>query len=343
MGSHWTGERWTVKRTIRCLAVCVGLVGTGCVSAAGQLGMPASASPEEIAQAERLADLALASYLERDGRLQEISQRLRVAGADLCEGDRGPVLGAALSSRKDTLLGYQIFGLQLPPGYSQAAERRFPDARPRVVEVFEGLPASRAGLQVGDVVVSIDGDTVRDRYEIDRLTSGAGSSVELGLEREGRPISATLERVEGCAYPSYLLPEDQVNAFAYSPLGFTAYTSALVRELRTDTQLALVVGHEMGHQIISRLNAASPLSSEDNEARADYIGAYMTASAGYPLSGADSELFDVLTRGDPSGLGGRGGPRTHPLSSARTLALKQAVDEIRAKQARGEPLRPEAR
>jgi hypothetical protein len=313
------------------LAALAGLALVGCASEAARLGLPGDATPADIQAAIQLGDKAFDHYLETDNRLQRISQTLRVAGAPLCEGEQNAVLGLALSGRRE-----------VPGSHRQAAERRFSDRRLRVIGVFDGLPAAKAGVKPGDVIESIGGRDVANFYRAYKASGGDGATIELRLERDGKPMVVQLERMMGCAYPAYLQLDDLVNAFAATELGYTVYTSALVRELNTDTLLAFVVGHEMAHNIINRLDAASPTSSRDHEARADYIGAYIVATAGYPISGEDSQLFNVLTRGDPNEIG-KGKRKSHPMSSQRTLAFKQTVAEIRAKQARGEDVRPEVR
>jgi beta-barrel assembly-enhancing protease len=313
------------------MGLALGLASLGCVSEAGRLGMPGDATAAEMQEAVRLRELALDRYLATDVRLQLVSQRLRAAGAPLCEGELNPVLGLALVGTRD-----------VPPPHRVAAERRYPDARLRVVAVFDGMPAARAGVKPGDVIESIGGQKVGNFFRAYRASGGDAAQVEVALERDGRPMTVQLEKLPGCAYPAALFLTDQVNAFAATNLGYTVYTSALVRELREDTSLALVVGHEMAHNIINRLDGARPSSSRDHEARADYIGAYLAAAAGFPLSVSDTALFDVLTRGSPNEIG-QGKRGSHPMSSARTLALKQTVAEIAAKQERGAAIRPEVR
>ena len=66
-----------------------------------------------------------------------------------------------------------------------------------VVAPIEGTPASRAGVQPKDVIVSIDGESTRgmDTEEAVKLIRGPeGSRVVLGLRRQGAVISVTLKR-----------------------------------------------------------------------------------------------------------------------------------------------------
>ena len=66
-----------------------------------------------------------------------------------------------------------------------------------VVAPIEGTPASRAGVQPKDVIVSIDGESTRgmDTEDAVKLIRGPeGSRVVLGLRRQGAVISVTLKR-----------------------------------------------------------------------------------------------------------------------------------------------------
>ncbi|SDG36356.1 Do family serine endopeptidase [Pelagibacterium luteolum] len=68
-----------------------------------------------------------------------------------------------------------------------------------VTEPIEGAPAADAGVESGDVVVSVDGQGVNNARELSRVISqrSPGTSVELGIIRDGEEldISVTLERL----------------------------------------------------------------------------------------------------------------------------------------------------
>lgn len=60
-----------------------------------------------------------------------------------------------------------------------------------IVDVIEGTPADIAGIQVGDVIVSVDGDIVDvERTLADRLFAyETGDTIELGIVRDGETIT----------------------------------------------------------------------------------------------------------------------------------------------------------
>ncbi|MGI6217711.1 MAG: trypsin-like peptidase domain-containing protein [Coriobacteriales bacterium] len=68
------------------------------------------------------------------------------------------------------------------------------DSGAYVGEVVSGSPAEDAGLQVGDVIVSYNGETVTTSSEliIDVRGSNIGDQVELGIIRDGQEITVTV-------------------------------------------------------------------------------------------------------------------------------------------------------
>jgi carboxyl-terminal processing protease len=75
------------------------------------------------------------------------------------------------------------------------------DSQPRIVEVYDGTPAQQAGLQAGDILVSIDNRAVAD-MPLDEMTGlvrgPAGSSVQIVVRRGDDPteIPYTVQRAE---------------------------------------------------------------------------------------------------------------------------------------------------
>ncbi len=70
------------------------------------------------------------------------------------------------------------------------------DARPRIVEVYDGTPAQQAGLQSGDLLVSIDGKPVGD-MSLDEMTGlvrgPAGTGVQIVVRRGDDPTELPFE------------------------------------------------------------------------------------------------------------------------------------------------------
>ncbi|MBR7038673.1 MAG: S41 family peptidase [Oscillospiraceae bacterium] len=71
------------------------------------------------------------------------------------------------------------------------------DGLPELVEIYEDSPADEAGLQVGDVLTSVDGKTVEELgYEeaIDRVRGDEGTEVVLTFDRAGRSVTFHITR-----------------------------------------------------------------------------------------------------------------------------------------------------
>jgi serine protease Do len=72
------------------------------------------------------------------------------------------------------------------------------EARGALIQsVQPGLPADRAGVEEGDVIVEVDGKPVADNNELVLAVSGRrpGDSIELGILREDPPGSGNVERL----------------------------------------------------------------------------------------------------------------------------------------------------
>ena len=81
-----------------------------------------------------------------------------------------------------------------------------------VVAPIDGTPASRAGVQPKDVIVSIDGESTRGMTTEDavKLIRGPeGSEVVLGLRRQGAVISVSLKRARIRNQCRHLQPQYQ--------------------------------------------------------------------------------------------------------------------------------------
>ena len=69
----------------------------------------------------------------------------------------------------------------------------------RIVFVLEDNPGADAGLMAGDVISTIDGETVFDKGLVDVATLIGGDqtgTVVLGIDRDGRSLEITIERQE---------------------------------------------------------------------------------------------------------------------------------------------------
>jgi PDZ domain-containing protein/peptidase M48-like protein len=276
------------------------------------------------AEAERLAESSFQLMLQRQQKLLEVSSRLRIATAELCGNSLYPVLGMVIHAKES-----------LPPPLTSVGSKRHDIGdEPRVVWVQPDGVAARAGVLAGDVIRGFAGQTVTHVDSIFRVRSPADAKqLELVVERAGARHTLMLENVRGCMREPLLVLDDSRNASFSFDSDQVVVLSALIRMVRSDDELASVVGHELGHGVYGD-HDDGPVS----ESAADYFGAYAGARAGYdPAAGAAFE--QTVASDDVVVLVSRAG-MSHPNSAERELAIRATLDEIEGKRARGEPLVP---
>jgi serine protease Do len=164
---------------------------------------------------------------------------------------------------------------------------RLPEIRgAEIVQVVEGSPAEEAGLELGDVVVAVDGDRIDDPADLTTTLAEhqPGDEVELTLYRDGRErrVSVELGRFEnGEAEPEQARREGRASR---ETLGFHAeqLTPPLARSLGLERTEGVVItevapfsapanaGVQAG-QILLRINGQEIASPADVERIAEGI------------------------------------------------------------------------
>ncbi|MGE5567085.1 MAG: M48 family metalloprotease [Parcubacteria group bacterium] len=291
-----------------------------------------------VARAEPLDD-ELDTLQAEDARVAAVGYRLVTANLELCAA-RGPASGLALHD-----------ALQYGPRDRPAAMRHFGlNGAPGVLAVAPGSPAEAAGIKAGDLLLGVGGDIGFDvtpppvdapaseagvDAAFDRLDRAlSGGSAKSWLSRQGRVYTVQLGSTPACAYRFQVYPSSVRNASAN---GQTVLVStALVRYAVRDEDLAVALGHELAHSVLAHVQ--HPIgSSRSRERAADYLGLYLTARAGYDISGASA----FWRRFGADDWRARGDIFTHPSASARAKALARTTAEIQAKRAAGQPLLPD--
>ena len=189
---------------------------------------------------------------------------------------------------------------------------------PTVVFSIEGFPSTRAGLEAGDVILAINGRA---------LSPGARSMRQLldEMERIGfgrtilqlggpRPRTISFTPVRACDFSIRVVNNPIINAFADGQR--VAITEGMMRFAGSDQELALVISHEIAHNLMDHLTkmyanalmgtfidglisgatgidtrgaaaeAARRAFSREFEAEADYVGLYLMARSGREIRGA---------------------------------------------------------
>ena len=212
------------------------------VSAAGTTQPPAAAAP-----ASTLRD--------SDARVGAVGYRLALAGRPLCQ-DSFPLTGML----------FHHLAEYLPADRPVMIERYGLDRGPGILTVLAGTPAAAAGLVAGDVLLSANAVpfatgaklAAEPKRKVWRKLAEA-SEVQLEAElrkgpadllvlRDGREIRIRLGSVPGCPGRVRLARSRQVNAFASG--SYAIMTTAMLDFLKNDDELAVVMGHEMSHNIL---------------------------------------------------------------------------------------------
>lgn len=325
----------------------------GCSTVEPVVALPTADAAALNREAEFQQEAILDRLRQQDGRVATVSHRLNVANVDLC-ADKALLTGMALHH-----------ALQYGKAERALAMRYFTlTGLPSVLTVVPGGPADKAGVKAGDALVSVDGitftdagartgkdaptydETLRAREQLDKaMADGTGTLI---VERGGERRTLTVTPVAGCAYEAQLIPSDDLNAWADGRRLFI--TTAFVRYTSTDDQLAVVMGHELGHNVMrhrARIAEGGTGALLGNagvmrgglltvEREADYVGLYLMARAGFDYAGARDFWRNYAADFGRS----RYAMWSHPGSLERATNIGATADEITAKKARGEALTP---
>ena len=304
---------------------------------AASVGSPAKVSDDT--QASLLA-------LQRDDqRVADTAWRIAARNADSCT-KIWAALGVSLQHVS-----------QYAPAYRAAAQSAFvlDDSYPSILAVAEGSPAAAAGLKPNDTLRGVNGadlasksgaQTTAASYD---AVSSAMAALEalpdqkpaiLSIERGGQRLDVSVTPQSVCRSRVELAPGNAINANAN---GLVAQISGrLVNWVQSDDELALVIAHEMAHNLLDhpkKLNEKSALSGlatslglsgkaqRQMELDADRMGIIMAAGAGYNYKIAP-DFWARLNSNAPlaSFLA-----TSHPTTRARRENAQRVVDEISSK------------
>ncbi len=283
-----------------------------------------------------------AGSLEAARRLYTVADTVALAGASLCQSRLRANSGMRAWSRDS-------MGPQTPGRQSR-------DYGVTVFTVALNGPAAKAGLRPGDKITSIDGESIPAMAGAMSIYSAKidaalerGGEVIVGYTRDGERHVARIQPAQACDYRVVFSNTPMVNA-ATDGRSVTVMRG-LINFLARDEELALVVGHELSHNVLGHfqrgraLGHQGPFSMEaqaslrEFEREADYVGLYFVALAGYNLETAIESSHKMAAQYP---MGDRGSA-THPSQADRYAVLQAALREIRAKLAKGEALKPDMR
>lgn len=314
----------------------------------------AASAPPTPAEPPGQWDRSLAGLRAADQRVADVAWRIVTANAELCP-DAKPQSGLTLQSALE-------YSPRLRPVVAQTLHI---DDRAAIEAVAAGSPAAEAGLRRDDILAAVNGEPLTTgappapsgpderpatRAPVDRAEAAIDAALARGparlrVQRGPDRLEVVLTPRAACAYDAQVLPGSDLNASADGRHVFIS--AAFVDFARTDDMLAIVLGHEFAHDVLHHHQredetgfargvlgqlGSTPASHMVAEKEADYVGLYLTARAGYDISGAPAFERQIPSGGD-LGL-------THPGSAERVAAVAATRDEIMAKRQRGEPLVP---
>ena len=326
----------------------------GCAAPTAKL--PEVGDELERKEAEKQAHTAYWLLRARRARVWEVGYRLRSGNVGLCGEYVAPDGGFYV----DTLDHY-------PEALRDAGRKRLGD-RPVVARVYPGSPADVAGLKVDDAIASVDGSTDVVNDEIWRRAYADGAA-KLRIER-ARMLRTVVVRPEPACASAVLLDSEEPELNAFADGSRVVVASGMLNFVENDRELALVIAHELAHNILGHVDkqmqnmvggliadivllvvtqgysagvsltqAAKLVYSKEFEAEADYVGMYLLANAEYGLWGASA--FWRRMGAEHLVGGGESRSLTHPSTAKRYLAIRKAIKEINAKREKGERLVPE--
>ena len=296
-------------------------------------------TPPAPAAAEQADSLQTTTLRRADARVAAIGYRLATAGRAVCP-NTFPLTGIV----------FHHLAEYLPADRPLMIQRYGLDRGPGLLTVLGGSPAAQAGLQAGDVLFAVNGHPfpspaaevaaggkwrplaeAGERQLDDALRDGPA---RLSVLRQGREFEATLGSVPGCFGRVRLARNPQVNAFSNGH--DVVVTTALLDFVKSDDELALIIGHELGHFILGhppmetgdKLLASIGIRAETywkREEAADRMAIRLMAAAGYDLDAVIPFWQRFLGKydTDPQIF------RYHPSLEARERIAREEIAAIR--------------
>lgn len=297
--------------------------------------------------------LAVQNIVAHQKRLSSVGYGILRGAAAECEPRVRPDLGLMAMSRD-----------RLPADNREllAQAMELTDNDVKVLAVYKDSPAERAGILEGDIIVDPRSPAVPRAGESDaQALLRLPGPLTIGIRRGDRDISVTIAPEKICSDLLRVDPSNDVNAFAQGRV--IVVTRGMMRFASRDRDLALVVSHELAHNVLGHHPSESPrqgiskvietLFSErgarsegrdapdhyqELELAADSVGLYFLAKAGYDTRDAAS-LWRAMAVEYPAYIRSTHTSR-HPSTPERFLNMDRTHEEIDLKRRAGLPLRP---
>jgi len=216
-------------------------------------------------------------------RVADVGYRIALAGEPECARK-----AAAFGISLDFIEAYQANDRQ------GVAELLKLSDYPQIAAVADGSPAEQVGLRAGDDLLAIDGTDTRtlraassqepllaDQLEQTLMGRSPGGGVDLTVRRTGTVEHLRITPSRGCA--ARVVVKTGLGITAFSDGTNIAVSSKLIRFALNDDELALIIGHELGHIINNDGDASGLQQRRQMEDRADARGVALVKCAGYDV------------------------------------------------------------
>lgn len=217
-------------------------------------------------------------------RLADVGFKLQQASGNVCIRE-----GAATGLVIDQIGAYESKDRELVMTALHMSEL------PQVAGVVPESPAAKAGVEPGDDIVSVAGKSaqafidedhnhgiVADAIENYLYAQPLDRPIELQVQRRGKHMTFEIHPVRLCR-ARFILKTDR-GLSAFSDGKDVAIGWKLMTFTHNDSELALVVGHELAHAAFDDEEASGLRDRRAKEDRADLLGAAMAQCAGYDVS-----------------------------------------------------------
>jgi beta-barrel assembly-enhancing protease len=279
----------------------------------------------QLDQGRRLAS----ATLEVKGRLANLDLALTLASREFCGGLARPKLGGVFGASRSFSGAVRTV----------AEETYRVGEEPTVVHVTPGGPLAVAGIQPGDRVVAVDGRRVASIEQVDERVQAHPQRLALTLRRGSRKLERSVLPASTCpvslevAQSPGLMPWKASTLVGAVPLGLLDF-------LDDDAELAAVLGHQLAHLLFDR-ESDDPIA---RERRADRLGLYLAARAGYDVSAAP-RVWERLAAEAPYLIFPPASPLLdaalpHTMLAARMDGIRSVATEIEQLRSQGRPLVP---
>jgi hypothetical protein len=323
------------------------------------LGLAASSAGAQVVfstvndEARYQQVLAVQNIVAHQKRLSSVGHAVLRAAAPECGTNTKPDLGfMALSKARMPAENRDLLAEAMGVGDEV-----------KVIAVYNGSNAQRAGLQEGDVFIDPNSRAIPKQGETDeQARARLPGAVEVEVRRNGAVVQLVLLPELICSDLLRIDPSNDVNAFAQGRV--VIVTRGMMRFSSRDRDLALVIAHEVAHnalghtgrevsrigvdKVLGTLFSEKGAKSGDRDApdfyqslelQADTLGLYLLARAGYSVSDVPG-FWRAMAVEYPSYIRSTHSSR-HPSTPERYLNMDRVSKEIENKIRTGQPLKPD--